>query len=684
MKEVWAYVDPSSGFVFLQNTFFLWSIALGLLTFFLLLLKFFFRSIKKFLWILIVLLVILVVVGVIMNSKDVKKEKLIILGIDAMDVSITQQLMNEGRLPNFSYLKTKGGFSFLKTTNPSESVVAWSSFMTGLNPAGHGIFDFVMRDPENYLPYLSLNEISPASGRPKIRIRRKGETFWNILSQNKISSDIYFCPNTFPSERVSGRMLSGMGVPDISGTMGKFSFYTSKGLSQEDKDSRGRIVQVMPDKGVIHTELYGPRISSAGLVTETKIPLKITIEPDREKVSLEFQGNQVFLNKGSWSNWQRISFKIGPFKKTYGITRFYLKSIKPNFELYASPINFDPRAPLFPISYPDNYSAKLAKKIGLYYTQGMPYDTRALTENRLNEEAFLELVDEILGERRKILNEGLKEFRSGLFFFYLGTLDVIQHMFWRYLDSKHPLYEKDSLHQDTIYKYYERMDQIVGDVLKGLDEDTTLIVLSDHGFSHFRKSVHLNRWLLENGFLFLKDGKNESKEFFKDVDWSKTKAYALGFGGIYLNRVGREYYGIVNEAEIQNLKRGIAMGLRQLKDSQTGEMIVKDVYFQEEIFKGPYINEAPDLFIGFNAGYRASWQTALGGVPNLIIEDNKKKWSGDHLVDPRLVNGLIFVNKNIDLKEASIIDIAPTILGFFGVTKPEEMQGKSLLQDDSK
>ena len=314
----------------------------------------------------------------------------------------------------------------------------------------------------------------------------------------------------------------------------------------------------------------------------------------------------------------------------------------------------------------------------------MPHDTWALIEDRLDEKAFLEHVDEILNERRKILKLGLREFRGGVFFFYLDTLDVIQHMFWRYLDLKHPLYENNPLYKNTIFKYYEKIDRILGEVLDKIDKDTTLVVLSDHGFASFRQSVHLNRWLLENGYLFLKKGINESKEFFEDIDWSKTKVYALGFGGIYLNKVGREYYGIVDESEAEDLKQAIIKGLKEFRDPETGEQLVNNVYAQEDIYKGPYINDAPDLFVGFNSGYRASWQTALGGVPVNLIEDNKKKWSGDHLIDPAFVPGVIFVNKKLILKEPSIIDIAPTILGLFEITKPEEMQGRVLFRDEIK
>lgn len=613
--------------------------------------------------------------------KQENKKKVVILGIDGMDPKVTEQLMQDGKLPNFSYLKNNGSYSRLTTIIPSETAVVWSSFSTGLNPGSHGIFDFVMRDPQNYGLYLSLNEISNRRDRVEIQIRKKGENFWGILSRNKIPSFIYFCPNTFPPEAIFGKMVSGMGVPDISGTMGRFSFYTTKTLSKEDQESRGRVIGVQPNKNIILTNIYGPKLLHGVSENKSSVPLRITLKPEEESVYIELQGNKFILKERVWSDWKRVSFELGAFKTAYGIARFYLDNIEPDFKLYVTPINFDPQRPLFPITYPHDYSRKLSKKIGLYYTQGMPHDTWALAENRLDEKAFLEQTDEILNKNEEILKYGLKDFKGGLFFYYFETLDMVQHMFWRYIDQKHPLYENNPLFQGTIFKYYEKIDRIVGDVLKDIDEDTVLIVLSDHGFNSFRRAVHLNRWLLENGYLFLKGGVNEGREFLEDIDWSRTKAYALGFGGIYINRIGREYYGIVSESEAQGLKQTIAMGLRQFEDPQTKEHVMKNVYLQEEIFKGPYVKDSPDLFVGFNAGYRASWQTALGGAPNLLIEDNRKKWSGDHLIDPDLIPGVIFANKKIDVERPLIIDIAPTVLSLFGISKPKDMKGEIILNN---
>jgi predicted AlkP superfamily phosphohydrolase/phosphomutase len=510
-------------------------------------------------------------------------------------------------------------------------------------------------------------------------MRRKGRTFWEILSKHKIPCHIFFCPNTFPAEKIYGEMLSGMGTPDLYGTMGRFCFYTNKDVNEEKKkDSRGKIISVMPDNYIIETAIYGPKIDSKGTTKEISIPLKIILKPNKNEIEIKLQQKLLILKRGAWSNWQRIYFDIGPFKKIYGIVKFYLKSIEPGFELYLSPINFDPQNPIFPISYPPDYSQKLSKRIGLYYTQGMPNDTWALNEGWFDERIFLQQLDLVLEEKKKILTEELKHFKKGVFFMYIDSLDIVQHMFWRYIDPEYPHFVQDSTYNDTIYKYYEKIDSILGEILKSLKKDTTLIALSDHGFNSFRRAVHLNRWLLENGFLYLKEGRGKSDEFFEDVNWAKTKAYALGFGGIYINMKNRESEGIVSAGEENLIKREISDKLKLWIDPVTHEKVLKDIYTKEDIFKGIYMADAPDLFVGFNPGFRTSWQTALGGVPEIIIEDNTKKWSGDHLFDPSFVPGVIFMNKRIKLDSPSITDIASTILKLFDIPEYKETNGKNI------
>lgn len=659
------YFDPGPGFVFAQNTAWFWAVILAFLGSFLIFLKFMFNFFKKFFWFLLILWLILMIGGIMVFGSPNKRNKVIILGIDGMDPVITEKLINDGRLPNLTALRKKGSYSRLATTIPAESAVAWASFATGLDASGHGVFDFIMRNPQDYSLFLSLNEITAIKGKTEIRSRRKGEPFWSILSKSKVPCFIYFCPNTFPPEPIYGKMLSGMGTPDILGNMGKFSFYTTKLLTKDDLDSRGRILKVNLDAGVVSSQLYGPKVSSAGLQAEATIPLKIILNPSVDKVLINFQNKSFYLAKDAWSDWQEASFKTGFFSSVSGIVKFYLKSISPEFELYVTPVNFNPDKPPYPVSYPRNFSKKISAKVGYYHTLGMPVETWALNEGRISEKVFLQQVDDVLDERKNILRQELKSYKTGVFFFYFDTLDIIQHMFWRYLDDKNKTMQNDPQYKDTVYRYYEQIDQVVGEVMKVLDDSATLIVLSDHGFGPFRRSVHLNRWLLEQGYLFLKNEANSNQEFLETVDWSKTKAYALGFGGIYLNKAGREYYGIVDTVEEEQIKQELINKFSEMIDPLTGEKIVNNVYSAKLIYNGPYVSDAPDLFVGFKPGYRVSWQTALGGMSATLVEDNRKKWSGDHLFDPKEVPGVIFVNRKIENECYRIVDVASVILGFF-------------------
>ena len=675
------YVDPGEGFVFLQNTSAIWGLILGVFGLAAFFFRSFFRMMKKFSWIIIA--VILVCAGgLIMHRENTVQKKIILVGIDGMDPVITERLMEEGKLPNFSLLKNNGGYSRLNTTIPSESVVAWTSFAAGVNPGNHGIFDFIMRDPSNYTPFLSLNETPGTGGGANLSLLRKADPFWKILTRRGVPSYIYFCPNTFPPDVLKGVMLSGMGVPDLYGTLGRYLWYTTSLPREDDSLSRGKIIRLSPSDTFI-TAVYGPKVAlGSGKAAESESPMKIVLFPGENKIQITLDRKTFFLSRNEWSGWHTVSFTTGFFRKARGIVRFYLKSVSPDFELYCSPVNFDPRSPVFPLSYPARYSREVAARTGLYYTQGMPVDTWALNENRLDDRAFLGMVDEILAEKERIMKEEIKKFKAGVFFFYFETLDAVQHMFWS-MPPGSGTEEKSEYPSEIVVSYYEKMDRVIGDFIAlAKEKGADLIVISDHGFTSFHTSVHVNRWLADNNYLFLTDHNNESGGFFENVDWKKTKAYAVGFGGIFLNKKGREARGIVTEDESRRLKQSITEGLLGLKDPATYGSVVRSVYDGDETFKGTRNSDAPDLYVGFNAGYRASWQTALGAVPAVEMEKNSRRWNGDHLVDPSLVPGVIFSNKKMtDGINPCITDVAATVLDLFPGKPSVQLDGKNLFKN---
>lgn len=669
------YVDPGNGYTFLNTGAWLLAVIAGIFGFLNYLSKGLFRFAKNNKKPLLIVLIIIILLGFsikgVFMMRHVSKfnNKIIILGFDALSPEIIEPMIQQGMLPNFARLQVQGSYSKLSTTNPAQSPVAWAGFATGKNPGKNGIFDFIERDPKNY--HLDLVFSRMKKGRPINALKAKG--FWDYTSSLKVPTVVLACPDTFPADKVYGKMLSGMGVPDILGTEGTFTFYTSEKLTDE-KEYGGKVFHVNKNPAMV-MNFIGPRVKGInGSSENVVVPVQLTLE-NNGKVIAEYQKNKVELEVGRWSSWNEIEFDLGSFKKCRGIFKFYLVETNPEFKLYISPINFDPRQPFFQISYPYNYSGELAGNIGLYYTQGMPMDVWAVNENRLSERVFLQQAEDVLKERKAMLDFELSRLDKGVLFCYFESVDIIQHMFWRYIDAEHPLYKRDtnSEYKGEIARWYKKMDGILGDVLNKLKPEDTLIVISDHGFGTFKRAVHLNSWLRKKGYLVLKDPRAASgQELLADVDWLKTKAYALGFGGIYLNQRKRESQGIVEPGiESNNLKKTISKELEKWIDDELKQRVVKKVYLQENVFHGIYAKDAPDLYVGFNVGYRASWQTAVGAAPESLLEDNLKKWSGDHLFDPSLVPGLIFSNKKIIKNNPSIYDVAPTILKITGYSEDQ-------------
>jgi predicted AlkP superfamily phosphohydrolase/phosphomutase len=472
-------------------------------------------------------------------------------------------------------------------------------------------------------------------------------------------------------------MLSGMGVPDLRGGQGIFSFYTS--VSTDETRPQGGLVVVVPEETKIRTRLIGPRGPKG---EDVSIPLEIVLDPNDRSVEISVSGTRFRLKERSWSRWIRVRFPIDIFTGVRAMCRFYLKSASHPFELYCSPMNFDPRQPAFPISYKDDYARKLQEAIGDFHTMGMPHDTWALNEGRMDEEMFLSQTDTIIAEERAMVLHELKQFESGLLMVVFESLDRLQHMFWRYVDQESPLYDKEGAQRygGVIEQYYEGMDRILGEIFEFVDDKIVLLISSDHGFTHFRRAVHINSWLRESGFLKLRPGCKEGRALFRDVDWAATRAYAVGLGSLYINLKGRESQGIVMPgSEKYRVESEIVQGLEALTDPQGGGRIVYKVYRRDEIFSGSRLERMPDLVVAFVPGYRVSWQTALGAAPPVVTEDNQKKWSGDHIVDPLFVPGVFFSNKRLNVEgELSLYDIAPTILSIFGIEAPKNYLGRSL------
>jgi predicted AlkP superfamily phosphohydrolase/phosphomutase len=574
--------------------------------------------------------------------------------------------------------------------------VAWSSFTTGSNPGKHNIFDFISRDPASYQPTQSSVQIReprrklrlgryviPLS-QPRIDGLRKSKPFWSLLGENGIFSTVLRVPITFPPDKFRGVQLSAMCVPDLRGTHGMFSYYTEgedPGTTQ-DGDVGGDVVSVKRAGGAIRSFLRGPPNSLRPDQPELRVPFQVHRQKDGA-VTLTIAGQRVRLEANRYSEWVQVTFRaLAGLVKVRGLCRFYLKRFEEPFEMYCTPVQIDPDKPVMPISHPRMYSSYLAKFMGSYATLGLAEDTWALSEKRLNEDAFLGQAYDIHAEREKMYFDAIQHVRRGMVICVFDAPDRIQHMFWRFIDERHPALknEQRSKHQHVIREMYQRMDGLVGRTMEAIDEETVLFVMSDHGFKSFRRCVDLNRWLLENGYLKLKAGaKTPSGAYLADVHWKETRAYALGLAGIFLNLEGREGSGIVPRKEAQRLTDEISGKLTGLRDPGTGEVAIHEGIPRSKAYSGPYVESAPDIIVGYNVGYRVSWDAVIGKCGEAVFSDNTKAWSGDHCIHPDLVPGVLFSNRQLSGEPADIVDLAPTALELFGIKKPNFMDGKSLL-----
>jgi predicted AlkP superfamily phosphohydrolase/phosphomutase len=626
--------------------------------------------------------------------------RVLILGFDGVDLNLLDHFMAAGQLPAFSTLAAQGHYQRLGTTIPPQSPVAWSTFITGLDPGGHGIFDFIHRDPSPpgggaLMPFLSTSRVEEDErklrfgsyalplGSGTTTLLRHGGAFWNILEEHGIPATVVKIPANFPPERSEARTLSDMGTPDLRGTPRTFFFFTADPKDGPSRSVSGGVIRsVAVESGHARAELPGPPNPFLASGAFAKLDFDVWIDRRSQAVKLEIGGRQVVLGEGEWSGWIPVSFDLVPHLVSVpGIVRFHVASVAP-LRLYASPVNIDPEWPALPISTPPDYSRDLYEHVGYYYTQGLAEDTNALSAGMLSDEEFLAQARSVYAERRKLLELELRRFRSGFLFVYFGGVDQVSHMFWRTLGrDAGGTAPTPSAQSNAILDAYRELDQALGEAMRAIEGDpgATLLVMSDHGFAPFTRAAHLNGWLRDEKLLGLRPGATSSRELFADVDWSRTRAYGFGLNGLYLNLAGRERFGVVAPAEREGLLADLTTRLLAWVDPSNGEHVVRRVYRSEEVYSGRQRALAPDLIVGYKRGYRVSNPSALGEVPLGTVEDNASKWSGDHCMAAEEVPGVLLTNRAITRADVSLRDIAPTVLAEFSIAAPEEMKGRPFL-----
>ena len=630
------------------------------------------------------------------SSADPSTPRVIVLGLDGMDHALATRLMAEGRLPGLSRLRERGGFSALGTSIPPESPVAWSDFITGQDAGVHGIFDFIHRDPATMLPYLSTSrtpdpeppfrlgswrfgptslhvagcELPLSQGGPVLL--RRGRAFWEVLGERGVPSTVVRMPADYPPSGTATHELSGMGTPDILGGYGTFSYFTTDRLAFLGKRiSGGEVHRVEARDGVVDAQLVGPPGLCGTPPGNLVSPFQVYIDPDRPAALLVVGDEERVLEQGEWSDWIPVAFPVMPTQSLPAQARFFLRQVRPELELYVSPLNIDPLAPALPISTPDSFAAELARATFPFYTQGMPEDTAALTAGVFSPAEFLAQAH-VAG--REVLDQFpwvLSRFDRGLLFYYVGNGDQVSHMMWRAMDPAHPAYdpERDAPFADAVPGVYAEMDGLVTYALDHMGEDTLLIVMSDHGFTSWRRTFHLNAWLHQNGYLAVKDESLPAgMELLQNVDWSRTRAYGFGLSSLYVNLRGREKDGIVPPADRDRLLAGIARELEGVVDPATGQPAIARVYLRDETYvDGGGRDVGPDAVIGYSKGTRGSDPSALGEVGREVLTNNDKPWSGDHLMDPPSVPGILATSRPLKRPARNLRELNASLLAEFGV-----------------
>jgi predicted AlkP superfamily phosphohydrolase/phosphomutase len=619
-----------------------------------------------------------------LSSQPIRK--VLVVGLDGLEPSIVDAMLARGDLPNLARLSGNSPAARVATTTPAQTPVAWSSFATGLNPGGHGVFDFLRRDPQTYRIDSGLNRYERKSALlpPKAVNQRQGETIWDRLTAAGVPSTILRCPCAYPPDRLHGSLLGGMGVPDLRGGFGTSSYYTAEpDASPREAENLVRLVD--DGRSPIETYLLGPRSPKAPDGVRVDVQFTRAADPDVLTIRSAGEPRELHVREGEWSGWLQVKFKLGPLQSARGIVRFLLIRREPTVVLYASPINFDPAAPLFPISSPPEFARKLSDEIGRFHTAGFVEDHNGLLNDRITEDQFLAQCDDAWQEREAMMESELSKLDSGLFYCLFDTPDRVQHMLWRHREPEHPANrgrEASPALAAAIEDQYRRGDEVVGQALDHVDDRTLLIVLSDHGFNSFQRQFHLNTWLHREGLLALQPGLSPGDgagDFLQGIDWERTRAYAMGLGGLFLNLQGREGRGTVRPDEADDLRRSIADKLTGVRDDERGRTAIRSARPRDEVYSGPFVAEAPDVVVDYAPGHRVSWSSSMGGVADgALHEDNMKKWSGDHCIDPSAAPGVLFMNRPFRREGASLLDLAPTILQALGVESGPRMEGSPL------
>ncbi len=557
--------------------------------------------------------------------------KTIILGFDSFDPVVFEGMAGQNKLPNLSKFMDVGGYSRFEVCAPPQTEVSWTSIATGADPGGHGIFDFVHRDPATYAPYVSILPTKKTALGEQFTPPYIAKTLFEEAAGMGYPATALWWPAMFPARpELPVNTLPGLGTPDIRGQLGVGALFTT----EEEKKAKTAVVRLESNgRGRYTALLSGPPVKGKSGLQPATLPLALDVV-ETTSAKLTIGDKQLQLRVGEWSDIIEIKFKAGTFFSIHAITRAILTSLNGVVRLYTLPLQIHPLHALSHYASSPSFAKKLWQKVGAYLTLGWPQDTTGLEDGCISDEQFLALCDLIFERRRQIFFHLLDNFKEGVLASIFDDLDRVQHMFYHN-------------RLDVAQVWYQKLDVFVGEVNQRVSNwpgKYNYLVMSDHGFTTYKNKIHLNRWLVENQYLVLKDGRADGD--LSNVDWTQSKAYAVGLNGLYLNVAGREGQGIVPAGEIESLLTDLQRKLMEWKNAD-GESVIRRVRLKHETYNGAYTRFGPDLVVGYAPGYRASSETGLGKIPQSLIEPNHDHWGADHCVDSDVVPGVIFANRDL-------------------------------------
>ncbi len=319
-------------------------------------------------------------------------------------------------------------------------------------------------------------------------------------------------------------------------------------------------------------------------------------------------------------------------------------------------------------TYPPELRQEIEDRFGPYI-----FDAEFRTDDK---DVILEQIYKMTNQRFDILNYLIREKRWDLFMFVEIGVDRVHHAFWKYMDPEHHLYEEGNKYETVIMDYYKHLDTKLGKLLSAVDEDTILLVVSDHGAKRMKGAFCINEWLIEQGDLVVKKRPEAPVSLEKvDIDWTHSKAWGWGgyYARLFLNIEGREEKGIISPENYEKERDALAEKLRNIRGPEGEEwktrILKPQEYFEET--RGDY----PDLMVYFDD---LNWRSAgtLGHPGKYLLENDTGPDDANHAHEGLYIAVADGIEPGLG-PEYDLRDVAPTILTLLGEAVPAEMEGES-------